>query len=291
MKKNSLLIICLLFINTCFSQYDSKLVDIKSTILQNETYSVVRMSRFTSRIKVKYFAARDEQLHKQVYQRYLEWKQNKNIIAVSSGTYMTDPNAARALPVGICVDAGKIINRQTADYDGLVIVYASGGMVASDIKDGDLTVKYTEAPGSEKLDIKKSLDKNRFLQWASREEATVFQTHLFVYKNKQKIYHNASTKEAERRFLAVCKRDDGNLYYYLINLPDKSTLLNGVVKAMNYLSKNEDVDEIVYMINLDPGSQDVFQAFDSIGKQISNQRFQGKIEINNAANLLVFYYE
>ena len=287
MKKSSILYFILLSSNYLFAQYDNNLVQLKSVELKGEIYSVVRMTRKDNRIKVKYFASKSPD-GQPVSKRFQDWRQNKNIIAYSSGTYMTD-YTQNTMPIGLCIDAGNIINRSIAPYDGLAIVYATGGMVVTDIKQKNLTIQYKGF--NENIDVTSALDRIKLFNWGSAEGATIFQTHLFVYKDNIKVYQNSSNKLAERRFLAVCKGEDDNIYHYIINLPDASTILNGVQKAKDYLIKMENIKELTYLINLDTGAQDIFGAFDKNGEQISSPRFQGKVKLPYAVNLLVYYYE
>jgi hypothetical protein len=298
------LMICLLCL-TSFYSYDIKYVETKTyTSPDKEPYAIVKMNRKDGRVKVKYFASKNYD-GTSVYQRYLNWSSNKNIITVSSGTYMTECDATIARPVGLCIDAGNVVNEGLSDnFDGLIIVYATGGMVASNLKDADLSITYKDGT-NKKLDIKNNAwHRAEFLKWAKEEQATVFQTHLFVYKNQLKIGTNGSQKKSSRRFLAVCKDKADNVVHYIINLPDTqlgnyaTTLYEGTVKAFNYLQKIEDVSSIIYMINLDPGCQNIFSVFDANGN-MKNQTFgehgvklyQGDYPITNAANLLAYYYE
>lgn len=274
---------------SAFAQYDANLVEYKSSTMGGETYSVIKMSRKGQRVKVKYFAAKasDGSL---VYERYQNWAKNKNVIAVSSGTYMTDCDARKASPVGFCVDDGTVVSRQQKDnLDGLAIVYATGGLVASNVKDGNLGVSIDGQNTT--LDIRNAFDRERFFKWAQGESATVFQTHLFVYKNELKIGTNASTAVASRRFLAVCKDEGGNVVHYIINLPTKATIYQGSDKAFKILKNAEYVEDVVFMVNLDTGCQNVFSLFDSKGNKVANKNFAGDTDIENSSNLIVYYYE
>jgi hypothetical protein len=122
-------------------------------------------------------------------------------------------------------------------------------------------------------------------------EATVFQTHLFVYENQIKIATNSSGKIQERRFLAVCKDDNGNVTHYIINIPKPSTLYIGVNKAYRILKELEEVNQIVFMINLDRGCQDVFSVFDATGTPYAHPLLSGLTDIENSVNLLAYYFE
>lgn len=290
MKKNKLLLVCFLVLSTCiYGQYDQQLVELKSSTLNGNTYSVVKMSRKGQRLKVKYFASKSSD-GTTVQERYTNWARNKNIVAYSSGTYMTTCYASNSLPVGICVDGGNVINEQNTDkFDGLAIVYATGGMVASNIKDGNL--KVTAGGRDQTLDIRVSMDKSRFMDWAKNEGATVFQTHLFVYKNQITIGGNSSTTAAPRRFLSVCRGEDNELYHYIINLPANTSILEGSKRAVNYLQRIESIQEIVFLINLDTGCQNIFQTFLPDGRPNANTSFKGDVSLNNAINLIVYYYE
>ena len=62
------------------------------------------------RIKVKYFAAKDND-GTIVSERFKNWAYGKDIIAYTSGTYMTSFDLRLATPVGITVDNGKIVNK------------------------------------------------------------------------------------------------------------------------------------------------------------------------------------
>lgn len=270
--------------------YDKALVQTKTYLSSNkEPYAVIKMSRKGNRVNVKYFAYKES--GKSVSHRFAEWSANKNIIAVSSGTYMTNCEAWRAEPVGLCIDQGRLINKNLSNkMDGLIIVYATGGMVASDLKKGNLTINDN---GQQKtLDIRNPLAFLSFIDWAERNNATVFQTHLFMFNNQLQVGTNGSSEEQGRRFLAVCKSEDGlTIEHYVINLPKASTLYKGVIKAKDYLNNIEDVNSIVYLINLDTGCQDIYGVRNANGFEVDDTNFKGKTPINNAANLLVYYYE
>lgn len=286
----STVLVCFTFIET-LAQYDPQYVETKKLEFSGETYAIQKIMRKNNKVKVKYFASKNYD-GTAVYQRYTSWAANKNIVSVSSGTYMTNCNASYALPVGLCIDNGTIVNEQLSDnLDGLVIVYATGGAVATNLKNGDLSITYSD--GTKKIvDIRNSaFQRAEFIKWAKDQEATVFQTHLFVYTNQMKIdQYTSSTTIAPRRFLAVCK-EGNNVLHYIINLPQATTLYNGSVKAFNYLKKHEDVDEITFLINLDTGCQNIFQVSDKNGNEVTDMNFKGDTPVSNAANLLVYYYE
>jgi hypothetical protein len=291
MKNLIVIFLVLSFFNfSSIAQYNDNYVQAKTADIYGDEIKVVKMSRKDNHVKVKYFAAKDN--GNSVYDRYRSWSANKSIIAYSSGTYMDlcGGNPLLATPVGICFDAGKLVNERIKDkMDGLIIVQASGGVVASNLKEANLTVKETSTGKSFVLNLRNPFDLGTFKKWARDEEATVFQTHLLNYKGVLGVYPDGSTSERERRFLAVCKDEDGSIIHCLINLAGSHTLYDATTKVSDYLKKIEDMDNIIYLINLDTGCQDVFQAFDENGKYKTG--FSGTTPINSAANLLVYYYE
>jgi hypothetical protein len=94
-----------------------------------------------------------------------------------------------------------------------------------------------------------------------------------------------------RRFLAVCKSEEGNIVHYIINLPTESTEYDGVNKAYRILKEREEVQQIVFMINLDTGCQNVFKAFNDRGAEYTSDILKGSTPISGAINLLAYYYE
>ena len=268
------------------AQYDGDYAGIGTEIIDNEKYTVVEMTRKDQRIKVKYFADKDYS-GKSVYSRYLEWSRNRSVVCASVGTYFDDSRR----PVGICIDDGYIINRTEMNMDGLVIVYKTGGIVATNIKEGNLTVQSPEG-GSMVLNIRNSLDRSRFFKWAQENNATVFQSHLLYYKNEMKISSvNSKSDMRERRMLGVAKDDEGNIRYYVINLKSYNTLYNATEKIVRYLKKKSGITDVVFLINLDTGFQDAFQVRRPDGSIITNKDFTGEKELSVAQNLLVFYFE
>ncbi len=297
----------LLSFSTKFLQkqiYDTKLVQTKTLQLKvvgqndpnvKEPYAILKMSRKSDRVKVRYFAAKSYD-GTMVGSRYSSWSANKNVIAISSGTYMDLCDASIAKPMGLCIDDGNIVNNKIENtYGGIVVVYATGGMVASAIEKGDLNITNSKTHSKMTIDVRNQFQKQAFIDWAKEEKATVFQTHLFVYKDSLRLIENPNErmKNAPRRFLAVCKEEDGTVSHYIVNLPRASTLYQGVVKAKEYLKNIEDVTQIVFMINLDPGCQNFYNVHNSDGSKKLESNFNGdpNLTINQAANLLAYYYE
>lgn len=282
--------------------YDPSLVQTKTLQLKvigqsnpnvKEDYAILRMSRKDDRVKVRYFAAKSYD-GTSVGERFKRWKVNKNTIAISSGTYMDKCEASVARPMGLCIDDGNIVNNKIEkNYGGIIVVYATGGMVASAIERGDINITNSKTHEKLSIDVRNPFQKQKFIDWAKDEKATVFQTHLFIYKDSLRIIENPDEriKNAPRRFLAVCKEGKGTVSHYIINLPTASTLYQGVLKAQDYLKNTEDVSQIVFMINLDTGCQDFYNIYNPNGSLMREKNFSGEKTINQAANLLAYYFE
>ncbi len=292
MLKKILITFCLSFcvFFQSHAQYDKKFIKISTVKHKGSTYKVIYMDRGLSgkKINSKYFAAKDLN-GSSVYNRYNKWSNGKNIICVTSGTYMDNFDPKLAGPVGLTIDNGIIVNKRIADFDGLVIIYATGGIVATNLKDKNLTVQGGSISGIP-LDIKgNAFHFDEFLKWCKDNEATVFQTHLLVYKNKLKISSfNSSPDPRERRFLAVGTDEEGNLVHCIVHSPQYTTLYEGSKQVLNFLNEFKELN-VTYMINLDTGAQNVFSLYNSDGK--IDPTVKGTIPVNDAINLLVYYYQ
>lgn len=268
--------------------YDPNYVEISNVSYKNEIYSVVMMRRDGNRIKAKYFAAPDYNGNN-VYQRYLNWSRSSgNIVLVSSGTYMDD----KQTPVGLTIDNGIPVNQTLVNekMDALAIVFATGGIVVSNLKEGDLSVSGGGVDPNRKFNLRRSTtDLQDFMDWATSQEATVFQTHLLVYKNALVISsYNSAPAPRERRFLAVGKDEDGKLVHVIVHCPQNASLYDGSRKVLDFLNNFKDI-EVTFMINLDTGAQDVFELHNSDCSV--NKVIKGKQELNTAANLLSYYFQ
>lgn len=293
----SVLTLVLLSFTSSDNIYDPSLVEISTTTYNTDKFIMVSMKRDGNRIKAKYFAATDPNTNKSIQTRYKEWSVGKNVIAYSSGTYMTAcEQYLNPKPVGLCIDNGIIVNQNLSnDLGGLVIVYATGGVVATRLKDGDLSVQTNS--GSKVFNIKNnSFHRVQFINWAKENEATVFQAHLLVYKDKLDL-SNCTTgsclNKASRRFLAVCKDQNDKIIHTIVHCSTETTLYDGAKKAFTFLKAFKDMKEVTFMINLDPGCQNVFTLFKADGteKSIKDTPSSPFLNISNAANLLVYYYE
>ncbi len=203
--KYVLVLVTLFFISTSFLSdsyrpssaniYDARYIEISSVKFKQEQFNVIYMRRDSNRVRAKYFAAADYNGNN-VFKRYQRWLPGKNIILVSSGTYMDYDG----VPVGLTIDNGIVVNKALAKkFDGLVIVNANGGIAVANLKVGDVKLKGEGVDSTKKYDLRKSAwDLQTFTKWAVSKEATVFQSHLLVYNNKLDVaFMNASPAPQE----------------------------------------------------------------------------------------------
>lgn len=261
--------------------YSADHVDVSTYSHQGKSYQTITLNRTKGRVKAKYFAYKDG--NSSVYDRFNKWRTGRNVIMVSSGTYM-DKNSPR--PEGLTIDNGIPINRDLNAYDAFVIVYATGGIAVADLASQRININCSS--GSKSYDLHNSYDKAKFIECAQQVEATTFQTHLLVFKDELKIYNNSSPTQRERRFLAACKYGD-ELYHVVVHVKESVSLKQGTEDVFNFLKNNREFDEVVFMINLDTGMQDVFTVYDPNGNAYNN--IKGAVSITEAVNLLVYYYE
>lgn len=260
--------------------YDENLVE---HVKVSGKYDAIFMSRKGDRIKAKYFAA--SLGGRSIQERFLEWAKGRNIIMYSSGTYMNQYKQ----PVGLTMDNGVTVNQNMENFDGLVIVYATGGVVATNLRQGNLKVKCN---GEEKtFDLRNggTFVKQQFLQCAGGVEATVFQTHLLMYNNEVLLGTNSSPVRRERRFLAVCQdAASGDVTHVVVNTPVSAaaTLLDAT-RDVARMIQVYGAGKIVFMVNLDTGDGDVFRLFGPDG----SLKISGTRDLSLASNLLVYYYE
>lgn len=270
------------------SCYDRDYVEVSNVEYNGEKYSVVYLQRSGERIRAKYFAAKDY-YGNSVHKRYENWKNtNSGIILVSSGTYWN----GQGIPEGLTIDNGEIVNESLMydKMDALTIVFATGGIVVSDLKEGNLKISGGGVDPNREFDLRGSTeDLYDFKKWAQSQEATVFQTHLLVYDNELKVSkYNSDRTPRERRFLAVGKNEDGDTIHIIIHRPDYASLYQSSKGTKDFLSKSSGI-EIIFMINIDVGYQDVFELRNwdcSVNKTIKGQK-----KMSEAANLLVYYFK
>lgn len=287
-------LLCPLFFS--FAQYDQKLVKFDFKEFDSNPIGVIKLYLKNERIKVKYFASKDES-DTPIIQRYNDWGFNKKMVLVSSGTYYYYPNKNNrnkntALPVGICVENGKIINKTVEkNLGGLSMVYPSGRIIVQNLNDKFISVTQKNG-GQQKLDLNDPFDKSIFFKWAEDVHATIFQTHLFAFQNRYLVGNNSNNFKDLRRFLASCTNEKGEAIHYVLNLPFNTTILEGSKIVLTYLKNTERVKDIHFLINLDTGAQNCLITYNpKNGQPLENPNFSGTKQIKEAINLLAYYYE
>lgn len=277
--------------------YISNLVEIsaKKVGAYSNYFISVTMKREESgkRIKAKYFAYKVG--YNSIYDRIKNWGKSKQIICITSAAYVQDYDqqnytTQNSTMDGITIDDGEVLNKEVSrDKDALVIVYATGGIVVSDLKEKDLQVTGNGLTGK-KLDIRGSIsDRMNFVKWAQAQRATVYQTHLVAMNDQLKVYNNGSNSAAERRFLVAGYDSGGKLVHTIIHDPNELSLYQGAKNALNYTKGNMHFQKVVFMINLDTGVQNSFQLYNADGS--INSKVTGRQSLDKARNLLVYYYE
>lgn len=244
-----------------------------------EIGSTIWIKRGSEKIKARYFASG------QISQRYSALRQSA--VLVCSGSF-TGQFLEAVKPQGLTVDDGTIVNRDlSSNMDALVIVYATGGIVVSDIQKDYLSVKI-EGNQYKQLDILKSEDKTYLLDWAERNHATIFQTQLLASVNGLRLDVPKAHKELrERRFLAILQnKQTGEVLHVIVNVPTSYYLGQLAESVYQYLQANA---KVVALLNLDVGDYDILQVNSPVGVPLDYPR--GPKPLSMATNLLVYYYE
>ena len=249
---------------------------------------VIALNRTSKRIKAKYFAYKEN--GKIVHERYDNWRSGKNVVLISSGAYATGFSGSD-LPVGLTVDDGNIVNRNIdTNMDGLVIVEAVGGVRMTNIRDGDLTIR--KGSVDKKVNVNDPLQRSEFLSWCESEKATVFQTHLLIYKNQLKLsYLNSSNKVAERKMILLAYDSNGNLYHLIVYSRWKQMTLYEMA-SNTLLMLNENGFNVVAAANLDTGGVDVLSTSTELA-DCGGQSIEGLTNARRRemTNMLVYFYE
>ena len=255
---------------------------------------IILLSRGSSRVKAKYFASGD------VAGKYKSFAKNKKVLFVSSGAF----TGSSGKPRGLTIDNGETVNRhiitpnspkvkkleRKVTMDGLVIVEAVGGVRATDIKRKYLNI-YDENV-KHQIDLFRKDDLNRFFDWAKKYRATVFQTMLLAHENNLMVKKsNARFNARERRFLVLAKDTNGILYHIIFYFTKRYFLNEIAENTYKYLKHRKDM-QVIAMLNLDTGMyniQHVYEPYD--GRELTDYRGHEEVDIDNATNLLAYYYE
>ena len=251
-------------------------------VLYNDTdygYSIWMNRTNNPGVKTKYFAYRNGPYT--VYERFNSWNNdNRNIIFVMSGAFYN----SKYKPVGLTIDHGRVVNRGINEtMDGLVIVDKNGEIEVSNLEDKNI---YVSDLGD--LNIRNAYDKERFIQWATEEEATVFQIQLLVYKNEIKCAYHSEYRE--RRLLVIAKDTNEDTLHVVFDM-DKSkgvSLYDISEKILNYFKHTN--REIIAMLNLDVGRYDILSVRSKSDKELHAPRGSRNEYLSKTGNLVVFYY-
>lgn len=237
----------------------------------------IRMNRKDGRIKAKYFASGN------AYAKYAQWKRGKDIVLVCAGAF-----SDYSRPTGLTVDNGVIVNRKLDEsMDALVVVYATGGMVVSDLDNRFLQINIDGK--NKQLDLRDAFDLRTFLEWAKTQKATVFQTQLLAFKSELQIDEMAARTElASRRFLVLGQDQFGDLYHTIVNI-NESVYLGPASKDVFYYMEEIKQTDVIGMINLDTGMYDIMEFYNDAGSKVPS--LHGEENVSKATNLVAYYYE
>lgn len=244
------------------------------------TFSRKKTSK--GKVKAKYFA-------QNANRQFANWRNDKRILYYCSGAFSESWNS-NSPPLGICVDNGRIVNRNIDEsMDGLVIVY-NGGAQAGGIAVINLDKEKVNVNqgGRASYDLRDYSDRNAFLNWAASQDATVFQTQLMYSKSYGRGFSRSNLtygEQAERRFLAICMKR-GVVYHIVIDHPESDYLNRAAERVIDYL-RDEEGYELFGFFNLDTGGKNVMRAYDDRDREVDN----GPTEVNEATNLLVYYVD
>jgi hypothetical protein len=239
-------------------------------------------------VKAKYFAQKNST--QSVYERFEDWKEGKDVVMACSGAFSSQVYGRPQKdwpPVGLTVDNGVVVNKNIEynSMDGLVIVYATGGVVVTDIEDPRLTITYSNGK-SYKINARE--DKERLLDWAISEKATIFQTHLLAYDNELNISRAARKEKRMRRTLVLATDSSGDLFHIVYYFKEKVYMYDLGRDLLQYLRDDEDMN-VVAILNLDTGMYNVQEVWDEDG--YSQSELSGDTNMKDATNLVVYHYE
>ncbi len=249
--------------------------------------SIISINR-ASGVKAKYFAYK--QNGNSVHDRYTAFRSGKTIAMITSGAYSTEFGSSGS-PVGLTIDDGNAVNLNYTDkMDGLVIVEQVGGVRVSNIEEGNLKVKVRN--NFENIDIRQSLQRQKFIDWAAEEKATVFQTHLLIYDNQIKVgYANSEKSPAVRRVLVLGKNSSGQIYHFIIYTSEWAASLYDMADYTLKLLNSKGFT-VVAAVNLDTGGVDVIAAHTNL-KDCNSKEIIGKSNDSRAkiSNMLCYYMD
>lgn len=285
----SISFILFMIVNACSQNYFEGKFKIRTTSHRGYTYRIYDFSRENTVMKAKYFA-------NNAYSQYLQWKGNKDILLVTAGAF-SDRWDADAIPVGLCVDNGRIVNRTlNSTWDGMTIIYNGGsqigGIAVVDLSQKPVSV-LTSYPDGQRVtyNIKEyASDRSNFLSWGESNNVTLFQTMLVYSSDKSTNFNNLYYgNKRERRFLAICRKE-GFVHHVIVDAPEPLELNLSASYAKTVLEN--DGFSVSYILNLDTGDKNIFYNYN--GSFLEDMKpYKGsspeRATIENATNLLVYY--
>ncbi|MFN8397197.1 MAG: hypothetical protein U0176_21415 [Bacteroidia bacterium] len=235
----------------------------------------IELKRRSGRVRAKYFATGA------VYSKYQEWQPYNDVVMVCSGAFTSDYKT----PMGLTIENGVLVNKLIdTKMDGLVIVYPNGGIAVSNLEDGNLRYGTPETVAN----LRSYKDLNAFINWAEREQATVFQTQLLAYDNELKLdMDKARTGQAERRILVIAKNPLGEVLHIVYDITT-SEHLGDVAPTLLRYAKMERGLQVVAMLNLDTGAENIMEVYNDYGYKLPDPT--GSVPIANAINLIAWSY-
>ena len=265
--------------------YDTKFVE-KATLSDNIGHSYdllfLKKTASQSKIKTKYFGETGSETNS-ISERYLNWVKDKSIIYVTDVGFVDRYYA----PVGLSIENGKLLNRNLEHFDGLVIIFPSGGLIVTNLDSANFRI-----PGryEKTLDIRGSLlDKENFIEWAEKENISAFQTQLLAFNDVLQISPVSDSARRERRFLAICRSNQtGEIIHAIVNSHEHISLFSASLGTKKILNEFADL-KIEALLNVDRGIQYVSFFFNEDGT-VSNY-MRGNFSIKQVTPLLAYYYQ
>ncbi|MFD3407096.1 hypothetical protein SKC37_00380 [Aquirufa sp. HETE-83D] len=291
MKKTySVYFFLVFFCQHIVAQNNIKYVTTSQLQYSNKSISVIKLSVNDSAIKVNYFTNKylgEESASKQ----FRNWSKNKNVLFFTSANYVSDPFSEYIRPVGLCINKGQVLNYNLSlgNLHGLVLITETGKIFVHNLKNAVLNIKNSNGKNIE-FDLSNSMQRNQFFEWAIAEKLTVFQTHLFLYKNEI-LTSRDLTDTRPRRFLISGTDDSSNKSHYMMYIPTSSTINSAVDLVIGFLRDYEDLKNIDFIINLDSGIHNIFGHFKAKNQLDNRSLFKGTITLESAPNLLVYYVD
>lgn len=180
-------------------------------------------------------------------------------------------------PLGLCIDQGNTLNRALDPVmDGLVSISRDGHLSAIDIDREQAQGRYN---------LRNARDKANFLSRISQNKSSVFQTQLMYSASEgSKMGELKHGKRASRRFLAICRDQQGQMHHIIVDLVASVHLNHAASNALAALQKKG--YEVEYLLNQDTGARNIMTAYDQRGKKI----YSAPVDISKATQLLVYYW-